>query len=264
MIAAHDSAEAALHELDRLRRTLRRGSGAQVRSADEKAQARATALAWFNNHRDAVVDQLGVDALVELDDAYREVLSATGRAAARSTYDSLLRNIRRLLLVTRADAIMPAAAPAAATSDAPPSFARLVGDPAMQAVLARRWAECVTCLSAGAPLAATVMMGGFLEGLLLAKVNSLSDKAQVFKAANAPKDRSGQTMALSQWTLKDYIGVAHELRWISRSARDVGAVLRDYRNYVHPQKELSHGISLSDQDAALWWEVSKLIARELL
>lgn len=42
------------------------------------------------------------------------------------------------------------------------------------------------------------------------------------------------------------------------------AVLRDYRNYVHPQKELSHGIRLSAQDAALWWEVSKLIARELL
>lgn len=264
MTAAHESAEAALREVDRLRRTLKRGSGAQVRSADEKAQAKATALAWFNNHRGAVIDQLGADVVLDLDSTYREVLDATGRAASRSTYDSLLREIRRLLLVVRADAIMPAAAPAVATSDAPPSFASLVADPAMQGVLARRWTECVTCLSVGAPLAATVMMGGLLEGLLLAKVNSLSDKTQVFTATNAPKDRSGQPLLLSQWTLKDYIGVAHELRWISRSARDVGAVLRDYRNYVHPQKELSHGIIVSAQDAALWWEVSKLIARELL
>lgn len=264
MTAAHESAEAALREADRLRRTLKRGSGAQIRSADEKAQARATALAWFNNHRGAIVDQLGVDAVLDLDNAYREVLDATGRAASRSTYDSLLGDIRRLLLVTRSDAIMPAAAPAAATSDVPPSFASLVGDPAMQDVLARRWTECVTCLSAGAPLAATVMMGGFLEGLLLAKVNSLSDKTRVFTATKAPKDRSGQPLPLAQWTLKDYINVAHELRWISRSARDVGAVMRDYRNYVYPQKELSHGIHLSAQDAALWWEVSKLIARELL
>jgi hypothetical protein len=30
-------------------------------------------------------------------------------------------------------------------------------------------------------------------------------------------------------------------------------------DYLHPQKELSHGIRLSTQDAALWWEVSKLI-----
>jgi len=58
--------------------------------------------------------------------------------------------------------------------------------------------------------------------------------------------------------------VGHELRWISRSPRNVGKVLRDYRNYVHPQKELPRGISGSAQDAALWWEVSKLIARKLL
>ncbi len=264
MTAAHESAEAALREVDRLRRTLRAGAGAQVRSANEKAQARATALAWFNNHREVVIHQLGADAVLDLDNAYREVLDATGRAASRSTYDSLLRDIRRLLMVTRADAIMPAAAPAAATSDVPPSFASLIGDPAMQEVLARRWTECVVCLSAGAPLAATVMMGGLLEGLLLAKVNSLSDKTTVFTATNAPKDRSGQPLPLAQWSLKNYIDVAHELRWISRSARDVGAVLRDYRNYVHPQKELSHGISLWAQDAALWWEVSKLVARELL
>jgi len=262
--AAHESAEAALREVDRLRRTLRAGAGAQVRSANEKAQARATALAWFNNHREVVIHQLGADAVLDLDNAYREVLDATGRAASRSTYDSSLRDIRRLLMVTRADAIMPAAPPAAATSDVPPSFASLIGDPAMQEVLARRWTECVVCLSAGAPLAATVMMGGLLEGLLLAKVNSLSDKTTVFTATNAPKDRSGQPLPLAQWSLKNYIDVAHELRWISRSARDVGAVLRDYRNYVHPQKELSHGIGLSAQDAALWWEVSKLVARELL
>lgn len=264
MTAAHESAEAALQEVDRLRRSLKRGHGVQVRSADERAEARATALAWFNNHRDAVVDQLGADALLDLDNAYREVLNATARAASRSTYDSLLREIRHLLTVTRADAIMPVAASAAATSDAPPSFANLVADPTMQEVLTRRWTECVLCLSAGASLAATVMMGGLLEGLLLAKINSLSDKRRVFTAASAPKDRSGQTLPLSEWTLKNYIDVAHELRWISRSARDIGAVLRDYRNYVHPQKELSHGIRLSVQDAALWWEVSKFIARELL
>jgi len=262
--AAHESAESALHEIERLRGALRRGVGVQVRSAEEKAQARATALAWFNNHRQVVTNRLGADGVVDLDDAYRAVLAATGRDTSRTRYDSLLKDIRRLLLVARADAIMPAAGPAAATSDAPPSFARLVGDPAMQAVLDRRWTECGICLSAGAPLAASVMMGGLLEGLLLAKVNSLSDKTKVFTATNAPRDRSGQPLPLSQWTLKDYIDVGHELGWISRSARDVGKVLRDYRNYVHPQKELSHAISLSAQDAALWWEVSKLIARELL
>lgn len=263
MTEAHDSAEAALREADRLRGRLGRGEG-QVRKAAEQAEAHATALAWFRNHRTAIVEYLGVDAVSDLDDSYRELVQASARATSRRTYDALLREIRRLLMDVRADAIMPASTVAPATSDAPPSFATLVPDPAMRDVLTRRWTECVSCLAASAPLAATVMMGGLLEGLLLAKINSLNDKQPVFTADGAPKDRSGHTLPLSEWTLKSYIDVAHELGWISRSARDVGRVLRDYRNYVHPQKELSHRITLSMQDAILWWEFSKTISRELL
>jgi hypothetical protein len=44
--------------------------------------------------------------------------------------------------------------------------------------------------------------------------------------------------------LKDFIDVVHELGWITVSAKDVGAVLRDYRNYIHPQKQLSHNVHL--------------------
>jgi hypothetical protein len=264
MTEAHDSAETALREIEALRRRLSRGTGAQVRSIEEKSHARATALAWFRNHRTPLADQLGEDAVSGLDDAYRRLLNASERAASRSTYESLVGEIRQLLIEARSDSLMPRSPPAVATSDEAPSFSSLVPDPAMQGVLERRWGECVGCLSAEAPLAATVMMGGLLEGLLLAKVNSFGDKKPVFAAKSAPQDRSGKTLPLSMWTLKNYIDVAHELGWISRTARDVGQVLRDYRNYVHPQKELSHGIALSMQDARLWWEVSKTIARELL
>ncbi|MBL8230659.1 MAG: hypothetical protein JNL98_19360 [Bryobacterales bacterium] len=64
--------------------------------------------------------------------------------------------------------------------------------------------------------------------------------------------------------LKSYIDVAHELSWISTSAKDVGVVLRDYRNYVHPQKEYSHGIVLTPEDARVLWDVAKTIVRQLL
>src|SRR5207248_10885167 len=76
--------------------------------------------------------------------------------------------------------------------------------------------------------------------------------------------RTGNPLPLKDWTLKDYIDVAHELRWITQSARDVGGVLRDYRNYIHPQKELSHGITLVPDDAVVLWEVAKSISKQLL
>jgi len=72
----------------------------------------------------------------------------------------------------------------------------------MQQLLTNRWKECVGCLEHGLPLAATVMMGGLLEGLFLARIEELADKAPVFKANAAPRDRvTGQTLGLKDWVL---------------------------------------------------------------
>lgn len=100
------------------------------------------------------------------------------------------------------------------------------------------------------------MMGALIEALLLARVNRLQDKSPVFKANSAPKDKkTRQTLPLGKWTLHDYINVAHELSWIRQPARDVSVVLRDYRNCIHPAKELSQGNSINDQDSAMFWVV---------
>jgi len=64
--------------------------------------------------------------------------------------------------------------------------------------------------------------------------------------------------------LKNFIDVAHELGWISQSAKDVGVVLGEYRNYIHPQKELSHGVVLTKDDGAILWGVAKSISKQLL
>jgi hypothetical protein len=40
--------------------------------------------------------------------------------------------------------------------------------------------------------------------------------------------------------------------------------MRDYRNYIHPQKELSYGIVLEVGDAQMLWEVARSIAVQLL
>jgi hypothetical protein len=108
------------------------------------------------------------------------------------------------------------------------------------------------------------MMGGMLEGLLLARVNQLKDKSAVFKASSAPKDKTGSPLGLKDWGLNNYLDVAHELLWISKTTKDVGGVVRDYRNYVHPQKVYSHGVSISSEDAKMLWEIAKSVARQVL
>jgi len=135
----------------------------------------------------------------------------------------------------------------------------------MQRILVARWNECVMCLNANAALAATVMMGGLLEALLLARINRETDKASLFKAKAAPKNpKTGNPKPLTEWMLNDFIQVLAEVKWITVVAGSVGGVLRDYRNYIHPQKQLSHNVHLTPEDAALFWEISKSITRQVV
>jgi hypothetical protein len=235
-----------------------------VQSLDEKDIIRATCLAWFNNHRPELRESVDEELLERADTSYKTILGAADRATARNVYNGWLKELRNSISQLRSAAVA-SSTPAKTTTDSPPSFDSLVPDPAMRQVLARRWEECTKCVSVGAPLAATVMMGGLLEALLLARVHRLADKSTVFKAVTAPRDgKTGKPLMLQEWTLRNYIDVAHELRWISSSAKDLGEVVRDYRNYIHPHKELTHSVHLEDHDARLFWEVAKGISRQLL
>jgi len=116
----------------------------------------------------------------------------------------------------------------------------------------------------GAPLAAIVMMGGLLESLLLTRFLQHPDKKVIFATKACPKDKTGVAHQFKDWALKNYIDVAHELTWISQTEKDLGEVLRDYRNYIHPFKEKSHGIKILAKDATILWEVTKSISKEII
>jgi hypothetical protein len=255
--------DTALGQVDRLRTLLKKGNGEQVRGTEERSIVKATGLSWFHNHKTNLEKVADTAPFKRLDDGFHKLVAYSDRLCTRKVYDRLLKAIRTDLIALRVD-VLSAPTPTAHTSDQPISFQRLGSDQRMQDVLAARWNECVICLEAGAPLAATVMMGGLLEALLLARVNLEADKSAVFKAAAAPKDDQKKSKALKEWALKNYIEVAHELGWITVSAKDVGEVLRDYRNYIHPSKQYSHNIALTTEDAAVLWEVAKAISRQVL
>jgi hypothetical protein len=135
----------------------------------------------------------------------------------------------------------------------------------MKVILERRWNECQSCVRAEAPLAATVMMGGLLEALFVARANLMTNKTPLFRAKATPIDaKTKKPLVLTEWTLRPYIDVAAELGWISSSGKDVAAVLRDYRNYIHPEKERAHGVRLNEHDSSMFWGVTKSLTNQLL
>ena len=255
--------DSSIAEAKRLRATLKRNKAAQVWSSDERNVVKGTALSWFNSHRPEILAHLQETDLVDIDKSYRDLLMLADRAGSRSKYDGLLKQLPKSLSSLRASKIVATQRPIV-SADTAPDFSPLIADQKMQAIITNRWAECGICISAGASLAATVMMGGLLEAILLGRVNRESNKSPIFSCKSAPRDKTGKTKPLNEWALKNHIEVSHELGWITVSAKDVGAVLRDYRNYVHPYKEFSHGVKLEAADASLLWEITKNICRQVL
>jgi len=210
---------------------------------------------------------VGESALKEIDSTFKQTLAATHHSTSRTRYIGLAKSIKQLLSTLqteRAIELIGSTKQLVATSDAAPSFASIATDVEMQKLLTNRWNECVACVGYGLPLSATVMLGGLIEALLVARINGLADQSPVHKAAAAPKDRVGKTLALKEWGLSNYIDVANELGWISDTYKDVGAMLRDYRNYIHPYKEYQHKKTISPGDAAMLWEIGKSIMNQLL
>jgi hypothetical protein len=264
---AQESVEGAINEVIRLHRYFAKLRVVQIQANSYKQLVNATAHAWFNTHRGRIATVINEEDLSEIDGEYRALMSATAKNSMRAGYVNRLKRLTKLLQDIRVTQVVALVSEKRTlrTVDNPPNFSTLVSDVGMQAILNSRWSECVTCVQSGAPLAAIVMMGGLLEGILLAKINQLSDKSVVFKAKTAPKDKTrGKPLDLREWTLKSFIDVSHELGWISQTGKDVSVVLRDYRNYIHPQKEYSHGIKVEQSDALLLWEISKSVIRQLL
>lgn len=256
------SIENAIGQATRARAYLRKGKSRQVRSIDEIDQLRSVANAWFHTHRAVIASNAGHLNLTPVDVAYKTVLEAANRHAARGTYDDALGSVRSSLATLLTECVLPPKS--ASTLEAAPSFAPLASDQRMQSILENRWSECQRCIGSQAYLAATVMMGGMLETLLVSRANRMNTQAPLFTATATPKDRQGKSLPLAEWKLTNFIAVANELGWITKSALQVGHVLREYRNYVHPHKEYSDNLSITVEDVQLFWEVTKALTRQVL
>jgi len=261
-----DALDESITSVERLRKLLSKVRTKQVSSNEERSVIKATAFTWFKAGRPLFREFENDDLLRDVDAHYQTILEAAEKATLRTRYLNELKCLKSVLVKLRSRSLIKAAviSPEQGAVPTPPDFTRLIPDPAMQNILNRRWNEAWSCVNAKAYLAATVMMGAILEALLLARINRLADKSPVFTSKCAPKDKAGKTRPLQEWTLNAYIDVAHDMGWISKPSRDVGVVLRDYRNYIHPEKELSQGVSVGAQDCRMFGAVLKSLAEQII
>ncbi|TDP97444.1 hypothetical protein [Labedaea rhizosphaerae] len=114
----------------------------------------------------------------------------------------------------------------------------IVSDNAFGRQLQARLNEAHVCWKSGACIAAIIMLGSVLEGVLYDVM------------LNRPLDGKKPTDHL-----QTLIELAGEHGWIAKDVTDYAHVLRDHRNLVHPKKQWTQGYSPEDDTVRIAWNV---------
>lgn len=143
----------------------------------------------------------------------------------------------------------------------PPDFSALGLEAGLGALLADRWTEAQRCVDASAYLAALIMMGSLLEGMLLGVIRRNMKAAN--QAGAAPRGQDGSVLLLKDWKLAQMIEVAHELRWLGLDIKKFSHALREFRNLVHPHQQLAVGDRPDGDTCRISWLVVQAAANDL-
>jgi hypothetical protein len=137
---------------------------------------------------------------------------------------------------------------------APPDFTRLTSTvPGLKEELEKRWREAQRCAHVDAYTAAVIMMGSILEGLLLARAQLSTSLA--FQSQKAPRDKTGKSPAIHDWTLSTLIDVAADLGWLKVDRSKFSHALRDSRNVVHPWQAVMTRANFDQATCKTSWHV---------
>ena len=143
-----------------------------------------------------------------------------------------------------------------------PDFYRLVADSNLAGILENRWQEAQKCVNAEAFLAAIVMMGSILEGVLLHKVESHPEQAN--RAQSSPKSRqTGRPQPFKEWGLSALIDVSRELGWLQGDITRYSHALRESRNIVHPYSEREQRERPDQGTCNISWQVVREAVADL-
>ena len=132
----------------------------------------------------------------------------------------------------------------------------------MLEIIEFRLREAQICMTNGAYLAATILWGSVLEASLLGA--ALNDQEKFYRSQKRPPDgKSNKPKRFSEWTLSNFIDVALDIGLLKKDIREPGRGLREFRNYIHPSKEMESEFRPDDYTARISFYVLKAALADL-
>jgi hypothetical protein len=143
-----------------------------------------------------------------------------------------------------------------------PNLDFLKFDGSLHKILEGRLEEIKKCVEMQTHLASTILMGSFLEGLLLGVFQRYPE--DVARCQSSPKDsKTGKVKPFSGWTLSEMIDVAHKLGWIRTSMSKFSHALRDFRNLIHPNVQITSNTYPDLDSVKISWIIIQASIRDL-
>jgi len=129
-------------------------------------------------------------------------------------------------------------------------------------ILLLRIEEIKNCMTAHAPLAAIILLGSVLEGILLGIAKQMPK--QFNQSNSAPKNATNNAVKrFQEWSLANFIDVAFDLELINEDVKRYSQGLRDFRNYIHPDVQLTSKFNPDDETAKISFQVLKAAISQL-
>ncbi|MFB7078816.1 hypothetical protein [Streptomyces sp. NPDC056308] len=122
------------------------------------------------------------------------------------------------------------------------TMAEIIREPRMAALLQRRLDEARTCYANGAHVAAIIMLGSLLEGVLLTVI----EERDASLLGNKDPNFIG---------LKVLIDICHKAGWVDVDMERFSQALREYRNFVHPRREFREAHTPDRDTLTVSWYV---------
>ncbi len=121
-------------------------------------------------------------------------------------------------------------------------------------VIESRVNELHRCVSAKVPLAIIFHCGSILEGVLFGLAQK--NQREFNTSPSAPK-KDSTTKKFPEWTLADFINVAHNLGYVCEDVKKFSHSLRDFRNYIHPYEQAARRFEPTEDTSMICYQVLK-------
>ena len=138
------------------------------------------------------------------------------------------------------------------------SLFSFITDNKLRELIEKDWKEINSVFYAGAWKSCVLLCGSVLEGILINELSKVLQRANVEyqnqKKKNAP--------TLDRWDLIDLVDVANKLNVFSKRTFYLTHAIREFRNLIHPGKQLREHLEITEEQAHIVFNAIKDLQKE--